>query len=72
MATLTISDGGGIVPNGPYFSKMHTQIQLPGEKESERRKKSEFLSLFTLVRYFGNLEDRHCPKAQLLHMDHLV
>lgn len=54
MATLTMSDGGGILARGLYFSKTHTQTQLPGEKEQERRKKSEYAFTFTLVIYFGD------------------
>lgn len=44
MATLTMSEGGGIVPTGLYFSdtRAHIHTQLLGEKESEKGKSLHF------------------------------
>lgn len=52
MATLTMSDGGGIVLSGPYFK---TQTQLPGERV-KKKKRSECAFLFILAVHLGGLK----------------
>lgn len=47
-----MSDGGGIVPSGPYFK---TQTQLPGER-TEKKERSAYAFLFILAVHFGDLK----------------
>lgn len=61
MATLTMSDGGGIVPGGPFF-----KTQLPGERAEKERSDSAFL--LVLAVHFGALKTASEVTCGLLGM----
>lgn len=62
MATLTMSDGGGIVPSGPYF-----KTQLPGER-AEKKERSENAFPFVFAVHFGGLKTASEMTRELLSM----
>lgn len=55
-----MSEGGGIVPSGPY-----SKTQLPGER-AEKKERSENAFLFLLTVHFGGLKTASEVTCELL------